>query len=158
MSNKVTEERTLAVRLAIEDIVKRHAQENGGEEPSTTQLGEWFGVTQQKMSDFKRNPTVGEKLADGVARHLKTTVDGLIRTYLRGEEGEVRAGDLPGWKEALKTARTKAGPLGEHWLWDEAEHVVLPRAPRIATAEFVHDIAYLLSKYGAGSGFMRKVK
>lgn len=158
MSNKVAPERTLAVRLAIEDICARWKAEHDGVEPTSIQMGEWFGVTQQKMSDFKRNPTVGEKLADGVASHLKTTVDGLVRTYLRGEEGDVRAGDIPGWKEALKTARAKAGPLGEHWLWDDAEHVVLPRGPQMATPEFVHDIAYLLSKYGAGSGFMRRVK
>lgn len=157
MANRVTEERAEAVRRAIADICAKWRAEHDGKDPSTELQGEWFGVTQQKMSDFKKNPTVGEKLADGVANYLGTTPDGLIRTYLQ-EEREVRANDLPGWKEAVRQARSEAGALGESFLWDAAGHVVLPVAPARATPALAHDIAYLLTKYARGSGFIRKAK
>lgn len=157
MANKVTEERVKAVRLAIADIKARWEREHG-DEPSTIQLGEWFGVSQQNMSAFKKDPVVGEKLADGVAAHLGTTVDGLVRQYLHQEVGEVRAGDLPGWREAVATAKRDAGTLGSEFLWDAAENVILPVAPRQATPGLVHDIAYLLAKHTRASGFVRRVK
>src|SRR5689334_7904843 len=80
MGEKLGEERTKAVRMAVADIIAAHAKENG-RPPTKTQLGEWFGVTQQKMSSFEKDGVVGTKLADGVAEHLGTTVDGLVQRY-----------------------------------------------------------------------------
>lgn len=157
MANRVTDERVRAVRLAIADVIAEWTREHG-EAPTQKQLGEWFGVKQQYISALKRNPTVGEKLADGVAAHLQTTVDGLVQKYLRKEVGEVRTGDLLGWRDAVVTAKREAGALGAEFLWDAAGDVTLPIGPARATPGLVHDLAYLLAKHSRASGFIRRAK
>lgn len=154
MGHAASDERGEAVRRAIADIRERYKSERGSL-PSTTLQGEWFGISQQAVSLFDKTGKVGQKLADGVARHLDTTVDGLVWSYLR--EGEpVRAGDIPNWRRAVDNARGNyfdAGGLR----WDLAANVVLPAAPREATAEFAYEVARLVTKWGRVSGTMRKV-
>lgn len=145
------------MRLAIADIRAKYAAEHG-EKLSQAQQAEWFGVKQQTISAFNANPAVGEKLADGVARHLKTTVDGLVRQYLHQEVGEVRVCDLQGWDEAVAKAKEDAGPAGADFPWAAAAHVTLPVAPARATPEFAYTIAHLLHRFGRSSGFLRRAK
>jgi len=155
MGEKLSSERTKAVQLAIADIIAAHAKAHD-RPPTTVQLGEWFGVTQQKMSAYAKDGVVGTKLADGVADHLKTTIDGLVQRYL--QKGEpVRAGDIQGWRQAVAEAKRGAGELADTLKWDEAAHVVLPVAPSVATAAFAYDLAHLLTKHAQASGFMRRV-
>lgn len=155
MGHKASDQRALATRLAIAELRKAWLNEHG-DEPTQQQQAEWFGVKQQTISAFNRTATVGQKLADGVAEHLGTTVDGLIKLYVK-EWQSVRVGDIPGWRDAVEQARRDAGPPGDTFAWAAAEDVVLPLAPRRATASFAYDIAHLLSKHAHGSGTIRRV-
>lgn len=152
MGHRVTEERAHAVRLAIAEIRKQW-KETHGVDVTQTQLGEWFGVSQQSAGEFLKSGNVGHKLADGVAEHLNTTVDGLIKLYAK-EWRDVRAGDIPGWREAVEKARHELGELDEQF-YRAAADVVLPMAPRTATPAFAHDLARVLHTHVRASGAVR---
>jgi hypothetical protein len=155
MGHPATDERAEAARIAIEDI-RAHWKEEHGEPPTQEQQATWFAISQQAISNFNKTGKVGQKLADGVARHIGTNIDGLIWRYLRGSEA-VRAGNIPNWHRAVDDARGKYLD-GDAQRWDLAAEVILPTAPPTATAEFVYDVARVVTKYGRKSGVLRAVK
>lgn len=157
MAERLSEERLRAVELAIRDIVAKLTAAEG-KRPTDTRLGKMFGVSQQTISSFWKTPTAGQKLGDGVATHLETTIDWLVTKYVRGK-GAVRAGDTPGWGRAVQEAKRNAGQLGGSLNFELAADVILPRGPDEATPEFAMDLAILLAKHTRESGvFERQAK
>lgn len=155
MGHPATDERADAARLAIAELREEWKKEHG-EEPSQALQGEWFGVSQQTVSKFDETGKVGQKFADGVAKHIGTNIDGMVWRYLRGTES-VRAGNIPNWYRAVDDARGKYLD-GESQRWDLAAEVILPTAPHSATAEFAYDVARVVTKYGRRSGTLRAVR
>jgi hypothetical protein len=106
------------------------------------------GLKQQKLNKFISSRSLGIDFADQIAAAYETTVDGLVWRFLKGGEGSVRAGDLTGWAKAVEEAEG----TWPDYPYEAAAEVRLPIAPRVATKEFVGDLAGVLHRYAKGSG------
>lgn len=115
---------------------------------SENQAAKQTGLSQQTLNKLLKHRQLGIEFADKLAAIYKTTVDGLVWWFLKGGEGAVRAGDLIGWQQAVEEAEG----TWPDYPYAAAAEVRLPIAPRIATKEFVGDLAGVLHRYAKGSG------
>jgi hypothetical protein len=126
-------------RAAIE-LVKKHGTENKAAIAT--------GLSQQTLNSLIKSRKLGIDFADKLAAEYETTVDGLVWRFLKGGENAVRAGDLLGWQKAVEEAEA----TWPDYPYGAAAEVRLPVAPRVATKEFVGDLAGVLHRYATGSG------
>lgn len=133
-------DRVEACFQAATELVKIHGSEN------KAALAK--GLSQQTLNKLLSARRLGIEFADQIAAVFDTTVDGLVWKYVKGGEGAVRAGDLPGWAKAAEEAE------GTHpeYPYAAAAEVRLPIAPRIATVSFVVELAGVLHHHARVSG------
>jgi len=141
-------DRTKACLAAAEDLLSRRVAR--GEPRSVNATAKEFGLNQQTLDKFIKSKQLGIEFADQIAAVFETTVDGLVWRFLKGGEGFVRAGDVPGWARAVEEARSAYG--GEDHDFSLAAEVRLPVAPRLATKEFAYDLAQVFQKHTRASG------
>jgi hypothetical protein len=139
MPPRLTDARRKAVLLAIEKVV---ADCDGSENAAARQLG----LKQQTLNRARKLSSVGELVADRVADHYGTTLDGLVRHFTSGE-GPVRAGDIIGWRRAVDEAQRTIPLKLEAWAWQRAADIELPFAPDSATPQFAFDLAHVLARH-----------
>jgi hypothetical protein len=132
----------------------RAALELVSEHGSVNKAAKATGLVQQTLNDLVGKRKLGIDFADQVASVYETTVDGLVWLLLKGGEGAVRAGDIPGWAKALEEAE-QSYPDYPYGL---AAEVRLPVAPRVATKDFVRDLGQFLYNHTKTSGARIRLK
>lgn len=105
-------------------------------------------LVQQTLNDLAKSRKLGIEFADQIASLYDTTVDGLVWLELKGGEGAVRAGDIPGWKKAVEDAEQR----WPEYSYAVAAEVRLPIAPSVVTVDFVRDLAQFLHNHTRASG------
>jgi hypothetical protein len=130
------DERTRACRLAVESLIEKHGGQKAVERETN--------LSQQSISKFLKQGSIGLDFADEIAAVYETTIDGLVWRFVRGGEGAVRAGNIPGWSKAVAELRERHADLFD---WDAAAEVILPVAPRVAELDFVRALAQLITVY-----------
>lgn len=113
------------------------------------------GLVQQTLSELLRNRTLGLEFADKIAALYETTIDGLVWKFVRGGEGKVRAGDVPGWSRSVEEAKSAWGDMYPYGIAAETH---LPIAPRVATPEFARDLAVLYYNHTRSSSVRAAVR
>lgn len=126
-------DRVTACKLAAEALIEKFGSANKVDEATEGEL------TQQTLSALVRDGKLGIDFADKIAAHYETTVDGLVWMFLHEGRIAVRAGDVPGWKRAVEEARAQWGDSS----YEVASYVVLPTAPKLASARFAYDLAQI---------------
>ncbi len=139
-------ERLRACRLAVEALIEEHGSGNAAAKAS--------GLRQQSISALLKHDQLGLDFADEIAKAYETTIDGLVWQFIKTGDGEVRAGNVPGWAKAVEEARSQWGD-SEYGL---AAEVILPTAPRVATANFVYDLAQLFHRHVKSSSVRPAVR
>jgi hypothetical protein len=134
-------DRVAACLKAVDELAKIHGSQNKAAIKT--------GLGQQKLNKFVNTKSLGIDFADQIAAVYETTVDGLVWLFVRGGEGAVRAGSVPGWQKAVEEAESRWPEYGQQYL--PAADATLPLAPKIATPEFARDIARLLFDHARGS-------
>lgn len=139
---------SIAALKALQDLLDRN-------EDNRTVVGKLVGTSQQNVSRAVSEQTVGFELAQGIARAQETTLDGMVRKFYQdGNEDLMRAGDIVGWEEAVRTA-TATWQSIPPWAYERAKELRLPNWPDRATPAFVKDCAALLSDYAEVSAVIR---
>lgn len=139
-------ERLRACRLAVAQLIEEHGTGNAAAKATK--------LRQQSISDLIKHGKLGIDFADEIAAVFETTVDGLVWKFLKAEGGEVRAGNVPGWAKAVEEATSQWGESG----YDLAAEVILPTAPRLATARFAYDLGQIFHMHVRSSSVRPAVR
>lgn len=118
--------------MAVERLIEEHGSGNAAAKASH--------LRQQSISALLKYDQLGLDFADEIAKVYETTIDGLVWLFLKAGDGEVRAGNVPGWARAVQEAESQWGESDAYVL---AAEVILPTAPRVATARFAYDLAQI---------------
>jgi hypothetical protein len=130
------DERRKACVLALEELIRQHGSPLKVEKAIPT-------LKQPTINKFQKHGSLGLELADAIAAAHDTTVDGLVWLFLKGGAGAVLARNVPGWHKAVEEATSRWGD----YPYDLAGATLLPVAPRVATPDFVRDLARLFSDH-----------
>jgi len=139
-------DRLRACRKAIDELIEQHGTGNAAAKAT--------GLRQQSISALINYNQLGIDFADDIARVYETTVDGLVWKFIKTGDGEVRAGNVPGWAKAVEEARSQWGD-SEYGL---AAEIILPTAPRFATARFAYDLAQIFHMHVKSSSVRPAVR